>query len=57
MGFIRDLVHEFVTTCASNPDAQSTLYAIFYGSITAIILIIIESIIEYFITSDRRLKK
>lgn len=46
-----DFIHDFVTTYASNPVAQRTLYAIFYGSITAILLLIIDSVIEYIIKS------
>lgn len=53
-----DIIHSFIKAYASNPAAQRTLYAIFYGFITFILLIIINEIIER-ITQvyNRRIKK
>lgn len=46
-----DFIHDFITTYASNPDAQRTLYIIFYGAIAFIIIVLIDELIRYIIKS------
>lgn len=46
-----DFIHDFATTYASNPTAQRTLYAIFYGVLAFIAILLVDELIRYIIKS------